>query len=199
MSGNRNARPGRSRGRQVRKVTRRDYIDGQLSKETVLELEPEQVRRELAKAATSTHADVATLVVKAEEERRFSLGLSYPANKVDVAVAKDGFRDFAPPSVLEECAWRYMTKSRELGLYHEDGTEGHGTVVESYIYRGPDWTVAAPDGSQQVIKAGDWLLGVIWDEETWPLVKTGLINGFSPTGRAARRSPDPATLASVRS
>lgn len=92
-----------------------------------------------------------------------------------------------------------MLKSRNVGAWHEDGTDGSGDVVESYIYRGPDWTVTAADGSTQVIKAGDWLLGVRWNEDTWARIKNGEIGGVSPQGRAHRRVPDPATVAGLRS
>lgn len=134
-------------------------------------------------------------VVKSTPERRYTLGVAYPANRADVGVAADGFRDFAGPEALEAAAWSYLRKGGSVGLHHADGTEGHGTVVESYLYRGPDW----PQENGYVVKAGDWLLGVVWDEETWPLVKSGAIRGFSPQGAAKRRTPTPEALAALRS
>lgn len=127
-----------------------------------------------------------TAVLKAEPERRFTLMLAWPALKPDVAKAQDGRRDYARPEVIEQTAWAWMAKSRQVGLYHQDGTEGHGTVVESSIYRGPDWQVG-----DTLIKAGDWLIGTIWDTSAWALVKAGLINGMSPQGTAQRRPADP--------
>ena len=93
----------------------------------------------------------------------------------------------------------YLRKSPNVGLWHQHGTDGSGEVCESYIYRGPDWTVQAADGSEQVIKSGDWLMGIIWSVDSWPLVKQGLIGGVSPQGRAKRRMPDAATIANLRS
>ena len=148
-------------------------------------------------AATNT-ADIAGVVVKSTEEQRYTLTVAYPADKPDVAVAQDGFRDFASAEAVEKAAWSYLRTSPNIGLWHEDGTDGSGEVCESYIYRGPDWLVKAADGSEQLIKAGDWLMGIIWSEASWPLVKQGLIGGVSPQGRAKRRMPDAAAVANLR-
>jgi hypothetical protein len=142
---------------------------------------------------------VAGLVVKSEAERRYTLMVAYPANKLDVAVAKDGYQDFADPGAVEEAAWNYMLKSRNIGLWHENGTDGAGDVVESYIYRGPDWVIKAADGSEQVIKAGDWLMGIRWSEDSWADVLEGKINGVSMQGMAEREEASPADLIGLRS
>jgi len=142
---------------------------------------------------------IAGRVVKSEDEKRYTLTVAYPVNKPDVGVARDGFRDFAGADAVEKAAWSYLHHSPQVGLWHEDGTEGAGDVVESYIYRGPDWSITASDGSSQVVKAGDWLVGIRWGEETWPLVKEGRIGGVSMQGKATRRKPSPASLAGLRS
>jgi len=160
-----------------------------------INVEPDEV----AKAEIIDTNAVAGMVVKSEEEQRYTLTVAYPANKPDVGVAQDGFRDYASANAVEKAAWSYLRKSPNIGLWHQDGTDGSGEVCESYIYRGPDWEVAAADGSTQVIKAGDWLMGIIWSEATWPLVKQGLIGGVSPQGRAKRRMPDKADVANLRS
>jgi hypothetical protein len=100
-------------------------------------------------------------------------------------------------SVLVKAAWEFM-KSPAIGLWHEDGTDGAGHVVESYVYRGPDWVIKAGD-AEHTVQAGDWLLGIRWSEETWPLVKSGKIGGVSPQGRARRRTPSPEAVAALRS
>src|SRR5215469_3119171 len=142
---------------------------------------------------------VAGQLVKAAPERRYTLMVAYPANKCDVAVAKDGYQDFAGEDAVEDAAWNYMIKSRGIGLWHEDGTDGAGEVVESYIYRGPDWVIKAADGSEHVIKAGDWLMGVRWTPEAWADVLSGKINGLSMQGSALREEADPADLIGLRS
>jgi hypothetical protein len=141
---------------------------------------------------------VAGVVVKADAERRFTLTVAYPVDRPDVTVAQDGYRDFASKQAVEDAAWSFM-QSPAIGLWHEDGTDGAGTVCESYIYRGPDWTVKASDGSEQVIKDGYWMLGVLWSEDTWPLVKNGDIGGVSMQGKARRRMPTAEALAGLRS
>lgn len=138
--------------------------------------------------------DVACNVVKASEERRYTLGLAYPAMRPDVGKAADGYRDFVSARTLEDAAWSYLRKGAGVGLHHAHGTDGHGTVVESYLYRGPDWPVG-----NTVIKASDWLIGVVWDADTWPLIKSGRLNGFSPQGQARRATPTPEVLAQLRS
>lgn len=151
-----------------------------------------------ADAADTPYA--AVNVVKTADEQRYSLGLAYPAMKVDVGVAADGYRDFVNKEALEKAAWSWMAKHRDIGMFHRGGTEGHATVVESYIYRGPDWvTKAAADGSEVVIKAGDWMLGTIWDEYGWQMVKAGLVQGWSPEGAARRTTPSTQRLAQLRS
>jgi hypothetical protein len=142
---------------------------------------------------------VAGLVAKTEDERRYTLTVAYPANRADTAVAADGYRDFAGTDAVEEAAWNYLVKSPQVGLWHADGTEGAGAVVESYIYRGPDWPLTAADGTEQVVKAGDWLLGIQWSEQTWALVKQRLIGGVSMQGTATRRTPTTEALENLRS
>jgi len=160
------------------------------------DISPEEAAENIlgAVAKATKAADVACQVVKTSEERRYTLGLAYGANLPDVGKAADGFQDFVGPEALEQAAWSYLRKGGGVGLGHAEGTEGHGTVVESYLYRGPDWNVGG-----QVIKAGDWLIGCVWDEETWPLIKSGALTGFSPQGRARRRAPSPEALAALRS
>ena len=139
------------------------------------------------------------LVFKSNSDLRVTTGLAYPHNRPDVSTAADGFRDFVSKDVLREAAWSWLTKNRSVGLRHADDTEGHGTVVESYLWPGADWLVKASDGSEHVIREGDWLCSVRWDEPTWNLIKSGELNGFSPQGAAKRRTPSPETLASLRS
>ena len=152
----------------------------------------------VVKAADTPYADYA--VMKGEPERRFTLGLAYPAMKPDVGKAADGHRDFVSPEVLEKTAHEWLRKYRDVNMFHEDQTSGHFEPAESYIWRAPDWSITSPvDGSVYVIKSGDWLLGGYWDESGWELVKAGLVNGWSPEGTARRSVPTPERLAQLRS
>lgn len=144
-------------------------------------------------------AEVALKALSAQPERRYTLGLAYPANRADRSVAADGFRDFAPAEVLENAAWSYLKKGAKVGLLHHKGTEGRGAVVESYIYRGPDWEIDTPSGEKVMIKAGDWLMGIIWDSLAWDGIKRRKLTGLSPQAKVRRRIPSAETLANLRS
>lgn len=117
-------------------------------------------------------------VCKSAADQRFTLGIAYPANRTD----GDAHGDFVTADQLERTAWDYMLRSRSVGLMHQPGTDGAGTVVESYIYRGPDWTLE----NGKVVKTGDWMMGVVWDENVWPEIKRGAIRGYSLQGWARR-------------
>jgi len=133
------------------------------------------------------------VVIKSISERKYTLSVGYAAFSSDVAIARDGHLDFANDEEIEKAAWDYLSSGAEVGMVHAEGTEGSGRIVESYIYRGPDWDV---DG--QVIKAGDWLIGTIWSDDAWDRIKSGEINGTSMQGSAKRRSPSPADVAKVK-
>ena len=154
---------------------------------------------EVAKGETETwDGNVAGVLLKSVDERKYTLTMGYPANTLDAAVARDGHLDFASETEVEKAAWGFM-QNPQVGLRHQDGTEGAGQIVESYIYRGPDWPVEAANGSTQVIKSGDWLIGTIWSDGAWDEIKSGRIAGTSMQGTAARRSPSPADVAKVLS
>ncbi len=118
-------------------------------------------------------------------EQRYVLGVAYQAGR-DPRIQKgaDGRRDYFTAEELEKAAWSFLKGRPIVGLFHADGTEGHFTVTESYIYRGPDWD----QGDGVVVKADDWLIGGICDEPAWSLVKSRRVTGFSPQGVARRRA-----------
>ena len=172
--------------------------------ETRVTVEDETGKKVVIKDGVATSAarqqwdgtSIAAQLIKASPERRYTLHCAYPANKPDVTRAADGFVDYADATTLEESAWRFI-KSPEVGLWHAEGTDKAGSVVESYIYRGPDWTISTRTGNH-VIKAGDWLVGIQWSAEKWPLVRDGKVNGVSIQGKASRRRPPPEALKQLR-
>ena len=116
------------------------------------------------------------------DPQRYVLGIAYQAGPDPrIEEGKDGGRDYFTPVELEKAAWRFLAKEHTVGLFHADGTEGSADVVESYIYRGPDWPVV-----DVIVKSGDWLLGAILDEDSWALYKAGKIDGWSPQGTGRR-------------
>ena len=148
--------------------------------------------------------------VKAEDDRRFSLGLAYPAMRVDPKRGADGKRDFVQPDVLEMAAHSWMLKALQdhsgaAGMFHFNGAGGGApienccSIAESYIYRGPDWLLKSVDDVDVTIYAGDWLMAAYWTAEAWPMVKSLQVRGWSPEGFALRSPPSLAALAGLRS
>jgi hypothetical protein len=117
-------------------------------------------------------------VVKADTAQRYTLGIAYPADDVDA------HGDFTTADELEKAAWDFMARPL-AGTDHADGTDEAGRVVESYIYRGPEWAV-----EEQTIDNGDWMLGVVWSEETWSRITAGELTGFSIQGFAQREETE---------
>jgi len=113
--------------------------------------------------------------------KRFVLGVAYAPNELD------GHDEFMSPEEVEKTAWDYARNHRRVGFFHVDGTETHAEVVESYIYRGPDWVTTDIDGNEQVIKSGTWMLGGILDEPGFGLVLKRKADGWSMDGLARRR------------
>ena len=125
-----------------------------------------------------------------DEPQRYVLSIAYKAGR-DPRITKgaDGGRDFLSAESLELAAWNYIAKgSPQVGIGHIDGTTGAATVVESYIYRGPDWDL----GDGIVVTKGDWLIGMILEPKSWQLALQGRLSGLSPQGVARRRRVRPA-------
>lgn len=123
-------------------------------------------------------------------EQRYVLGIAYQAGP-DPKIKKglDGRRDWFSEVELEKAAFGFLANGPVAGLFHADGTAGAAQIVESYIYRGPNWPVTGPDGAVTVVKAGDWLVGAILSPEAWDLYKRGKITGWSPQGTARLKTP----------
>lgn len=126
--------------------------------------------------------------MKAEgKAKQYTLGVVYPKGEVDF------HGDTMDEDELEKAAWSFMSKDGvggRVGLMHRPGTAGAGRVVESYVYRGPDWTMkraGGKDKGEETVRAGDWLMGVVWNEEAWKAVQAGEITGYSLQG-VARKS-----------
>lgn len=118
----------------------------------------------------------------APPDRRFVLGVAYPA------LRKDGHGEWMTADTVEAAAHDFLASGRQVGFFHADGTTGHGTVVESYVHRGPSYVETAPDGTPVEINTGDWVLGVRFDEQSWQLVKSGQVDGWSIDGSGRRRT-----------
>lgn len=116
-----------------------------------------------------------------ENPQRFILGCAYPADAVD------GHNEFVSKAELEQIAWEFLRDHRTIGFYHADNTLTHASVVESYCHRGAPWVTKALDGSEQVIREGDWMLGVLMDEIGFEQVVREAADGWSIQGALPRR------------
>ena len=136
------------------------------------------------------------VVIKSNDELRYTLCVAYPVDQADIQKARDGYRDFASSEALQKAAWSFMDNGGDVGAFHAPGTDGAGRTVESYILP-CDWVVKAVDGEEYTVKAGSWMQGTIWSPTAWELIKSGEINGMSMQGGARRRAPTPADVARV--
>lgn len=138
-------------------------------------------------------------VVKAQDEKRFLLMVGYSPNRMPKRGA-DGFVDIASPEVVEKACWRFMVNGAGAGLMHKAGGEKAFKVVENSIYRNDEpWVVTAVDGTQQTIRKGDWLIGVICSPQVYDDFKAGKYGSGSLQGGASRMAARPETLARQRS
>jgi len=144
-------------------------------------------------------SSIVGLVVKTVAEQKYTLTVAYPALRADTSTAQDGHRDYASKEAVEAAAWSYLQAHRQIGLWHQNGTENAGTLVESYIWpaTAPEWTVKTAAG-EYTVKAGDWLVGVVWSPEAWQMIKSGQVGGLSMQGRAARARPTGEAIAALR-
>lgn len=144
---------------------------------------------EVLKWAANTPAPTDYRVVKAEAEQKYTLGVAYPADEID------SHGDFTSRDELEKAAWGFMANviaknDPGVGTDHADGTGGAARVVESYIYRGPDWV--DEESGETIAKSGDWLVGAIWTDDGWERVKKDELTGWSIQGLAYRNDTEEA-------
>jgi hypothetical protein len=124
-------------------------------------------------------------VFKAEEQR-YTLTVVYPASRKGEERG-DFHGDVMYESELEKSAWNFMDKGTgRVGLMHRPGTAGAGKVVESYIWRAPEWKMKDTGGSEQSVSPGDWVMGIVWSPEAWAAIKGGSITGVSLQGAASK-------------
>lgn len=125
--------------------------------------------------------------ISKSEEQRYSLGVCYPASKKG-AMKADFHGDIMSADELEKSAWGFIAKGADrIGLMHRPGTAGAGRVVESYIYRGPEWKSKDVNGNEQIVSPGDWMLGVVWSPDAWNAIKSGQLTGYSLQGAARKQ------------
>lgn len=121
-------------------------------------------------------------------EQRYTLSVVYPASKKG-SPEPDFHGDVMSEEELEKSAWGFMNKGTDrIGLMHRPGTSGAGKVVESYIWRGPEWKMQDAGGKEQAVSPGDWVMGIVWEPAAWQAIKSGQITGLSLQGAARKEA-----------
>lgn len=122
-------------------------------------------------------------IVKADDDKRIVYGLVLEPYTIDSQ------EDWETPEDIEEAAHNFMGMWREQGTEHVTKNEAI-FPIESYI--APlDMIWESPDGSEQFIKKGSWILGSkVNDYSVWQDVKAGILTGFSVEGGGVRDSSE---------
>jgi LysM repeat protein len=131
---------------------------------------------------------VGTVITKAVDEKRYTLGPVYSPGLLDA------HKEFVEKEDLHQTMWGYVRKNdRTLWRQHRKGVEKAGEYVEIMTWpHEVETTMLVPqeDGTkvekQVKFPAGTTFMGVIWEPEAWEDVKKGKLLGFSMGGRARR-------------
>jgi len=120
---------------------------------------------------------------KAADEHRYTLGVLYAPGAVD---AHDEFTDDVE---LQKAVWDYA-KSGDRKLMKQHGKEHVGDIVGIMQWPFPvDAELQVPgeiEKAKVTLPANTVYMGVIWSEDSWPLVKSGKMRGYSMGGKAVR-------------
>lgn len=118
---------------------------------------------------------------KDTEERIFGAVVIEPWT--DVTPEGDAHGDKMTAEEIEKSAHGFMLNGATTGWMHV--AKANAKVIESYIAP-VDYT---PEGSEEVIKKGSWVLVVkVFDDTLWEMIQKGEITAFSPGGSGYRRN-----------
>ena len=168
--------------RLVRALSRGEFEYEEVGEETAQRLFPDAFTDPTAKAVEGM-----SLVSKAAEERKYTLGPMYVPNRIDA------HGEWTDPDELQKAVWGYVRKGdRRIRLQHNrDIVAGEFVEVMTWPYE-----VSVPmikdNGTmvEQTFPKDTVFLGVIWEDWAWDLVKAGKLRGYSVGGRAQRLEVD---------
>lgn len=147
-------------------------------------------------APLSPSVDTAYAVAKADDEKRYTLGILY------VPSARDADDEYAEAEELQKACWDYI-RSGYRGIRDTHTNVEIGELVElvSWPY---EVEAEARTGGGEVFKyklpANTVYAGVIWSPEAWELYKQGKLRGYSLGGKAVRlkEADDSSSLPAMR-
>jgi len=115
-------------------------------------------------------------------EQQYTLGPVY------IPDIEDAHGEFTDADTLQKAMWDWVRKGdRSIYLQHSDQVAGE--MVEVLTFPFPIQAALNVPGQGQTrfdFPADTPYMGVIWSEETWPLIKAGEIRGYSIGGKAQR-------------
>ena len=126
-------------------------------------------------------------VIKADEERKFTLAPMYIPDRLDA------HNEWTDADELQKAVWDYVkSNDRRIRLQHnKDVVAGEWVEIMTFPY---ELTVPMKkaDGSttSATYPPHTVFLGVQWEDWAWDMVKTGKLRGYSIGGKAARLSAD---------
>lgn len=125
-------------------------------------------------------------VAKSDEERRYTFGPLYVADTLDA------HGEFVTAEMLQNASWEYVRRAVASGsntIYRQHTGQPAGEWVDIVSWP-TEYTVKmdvpGTGTVERTFPPGTVFQGVIWNEETWPDVKSGKILGLSMGGRAQR-------------
>jgi hypothetical protein len=119
-------------------------------------------------------------------DKRLTLSIVYSPN------SRDAHNEGCTPEALEEAVLDFSKNgSRRLNLQHGDlGDHTVGDILSVFIWPYEvrcDFTdPASGKVTKHTVPAGSAWMWVRWDEDSWPLVKSGKLRGYSMGGTAKR-------------
>lgn len=122
-----------------------------------------------------------------QAERRFTLGPWYIPDTVDA------HGDWTDADELQAALWRYVDAGyRGVHIQHMPDVVAGRWVEIMALPHPTSWPVIDPNGNvaAHTYPAGTVMLGVVWDDWAWELVKTGAISGYSIGGNALSTEDD---------
>jgi hypothetical protein len=160
---------------------------------TKMEWEYEEIGEETARSlfpdAFTSPAEKAvgmSLVTKAANERRYTLGPMYVPNRIDA------HGEWTDPEELQNAVWGYVRKGdRRIRLQHNrDVVAGEFVEVLTWPYEVTVPMMKETGMSETTFPKDTVFLGVVWEPWAWELVKAGKLRGYSVGGRAQRLEVD---------
>ncbi|KKN47451.1 hypothetical protein LCGC14_0662910 [marine sediment metagenome] len=127
-------------------------------------------------------------VVQKAADKRYTFGVVYQATNTKDDPELDAHEEFALADDLQEAQWEYVRKgNRNIYLQHGEAANVIGEMVD--IVSWPFEVVVKFTGEEEerTIPANSIWMGVVWEEDVWPVVKSGDIGGLSMGGWAKRR------------